>query len=196
VLKKFFLKVHPDRYAQYPTIAKANEQSFALLQSFLQHISGSATDNMPPPAKSEMLVFYTWSTAPKKESEAPKLRKISVNLRTSGGDCPNMVAKTLTDLFAQASVEPSVFTWDEGYWNNGKVSFSHFFLRMSFFISASIDVFWFGGQKIPTLNELMEEIDEEMAARETEEKGFKNSDDEEAFYRARARKQSESARKV
>ena len=121
VLKKFFLKVHPDRYAQYPTIAKANEQSFALLQSFLQHISGSATDNMPPPAKSEMLVFYTWSTAPKKESEAPKLRKISVNLRTSGGDCPNMVAKTLTDLFAQASVEPSVFTWDEGYWNNGKV---------------------------------------------------------------------------
>jgi hypothetical protein len=126
VLKKFFLKVHPDHFAQYPTIAKANEASFQELQSFLQHIAG-ANDGAMPPAKNTPLTFYAW--APEKHvnassgaaTPAPKLRKIAVNLRTTGGDCRHLITKTLTDMFEQANVQPPVFSWGEAYWNDSNV---------------------------------------------------------------------------
>ena len=44
-----------------------------------------------------------------------KPRTMSALLRTTGGDCSQAVARTLSGLFAAAGV-PSAFHWDEGMW--------------------------------------------------------------------------------
>jgi hypothetical protein len=211
VLKKFFLKVHPDRYAQYPEISKTNNESFQSLQSFLQHIS-SVTENGAPPAKCQQLIFYTWApqqqhhhhhqknshhvlTDPAQPEPAPKLRRIAVNLRTSGGDCRHLVYKTLTDMFGQADLATE-FSWGDAYWSDGKVFFILLNFQVNFELISYYLTFHFPHLittypiQLPTLDELKDQMADEMAAREMEEKGFKSEEEEAAFYRARARKTS------
>lgn len=91
-----------------------------------------------PPAKCQQLTFYTWApqthhhpqhhhknephlaNQPPPPEPAPKLRRISVNLRTTGGDCRHLVYKTLSEMFGQAELQKD-FSWGDSYWNDGKV---------------------------------------------------------------------------
>ncbi|KAF2072919.1 hypothetical protein CYY_005776 [Polysphondylium violaceum] len=53
ILKKFFLKVHPDLFFQYPKVKKTNDQSLRLLHSFLEEVKNERLSN-----KSYQLMFY------------------------------------------------------------------------------------------------------------------------------------------
>ena len=131
MLKRFYLKVHPDKFAQYPAISESNNESFQKLQSFFEELAEAVKGKRFPVSRAHSLVFYIWTTKgelvesgitiPKAIANKPAsqkvMRRLHTLLRTSGGDCKHMVQKTLAELFRKAGINDS-WVWEENYWKH------------------------------------------------------------------------------
>ncbi|EGG20108.1 hypothetical protein DFA_07225 [Cavenderia fasciculata] len=73
-LKKFFLKVHPDLFYQYPDVKKTNDKSLRILQSFLEEIK-----NEKMTTRSYSLQFYYLDSESAGATEQSQIPHISVS---------------------------------------------------------------------------------------------------------------------
>lgn len=107
VMKKLYFKVHPDRFGTAPEeVRRTNEDSFQRLSGFMGTIR--AKEDHLPPADVQRLRFFV-------KEEGDELREVELVLRTTGGNCKNVVAKSLGEFFAQVGL-PERFEWDPGMW--------------------------------------------------------------------------------
>jgi len=101
--------VHPDVLSStHPELAKANAEALAYVQGTLDGVQKSKT---LPGAKVMRLRFYVRDGA-----RANGVREVPFTLRTTGGDCRNVVARDLGSLFASVGIARS-FSWAEMDWS-------------------------------------------------------------------------------
>ena len=101
--------VHPDVLAStHPALSRANEEALAHLQGTLDGVRRSTT---PPSARVKRLVFHV------RDDDAGEggTRAVRFTLRTTGGDCRNVMKRDLGGLFAALGIERE-FEWDEEDW--------------------------------------------------------------------------------
>ncbi|GAM27478.1 hypothetical protein SAMD00019534_106540, partial [Acytostelium subglobosum LB1] len=92
VLKKFFLKVHPDLFYQYPNMKKVNDQSLRALQSFLEEVkSGKVT------TKSYTLEFFYLDSKSATSTDESTVPHISVSF-----DIDNSTPRRLNQMIRKA----------------------------------------------------------------------------------------------
>jgi hypothetical protein len=104
--------VHPDVLAStHPEHARTNADALAHLQGTLD---GVQKRRELPGAKVRRLRFYV-----RDETRAEGVRAVAFTLRTTGGDCRNVVRKDLGTLFAQVGIERE-FAWGEGDWSTAR----------------------------------------------------------------------------
>lgn len=100
--------VHPDVLAStHPALSRANEEALAHLQGTLDGVRRSTT---PPSASVKRLVFHV-----RDDGKRDGTRAVRFTLRTTGGDCRNVMKRDLGALFAAVGVERD-FEWDEEDW--------------------------------------------------------------------------------
>jgi len=107
-LRKFYLKVHPDLFTHYPTQKHVNQESFSRFQAFLDDVRDKNT--APPRAGLHAYRFYL------KTKDDGLFQEVALELRTTGGDCRNVVQRSLEGFFKQCGL-PEKFIWAEGDWN-------------------------------------------------------------------------------
>jgi len=107
-LRKFYLKVHPDLFTHYPTQKHVNQESFSRFQAFLDDVRDKNT--APPRAGLHAYRFYL------KTKDDGLFQEVALELRTTGGDCRNVVQRSLEGFFTQCGL-PEKFIWAEGDWN-------------------------------------------------------------------------------
>eukprot|EP00301_Raphidiophrys_heterophryoidea_P017930 c2928_g1_i1.p1 GENE.c2928_g1_i1~~c2928_g1_i1.p1 ORF type:complete len:197 (-),score=34.30 c2928_g1_i1:464-1054(-) len=113
-LRQFIKLVHPDRFATTPELQAVNQQSLQVLNEFLQHIKTKVDDSHPyPAAQARNLEFFL-------KSENKGLQKLRVELRTTGGNCHNLVNASLSSMFSRSGLDGK-FEWDDGYWEESNV---------------------------------------------------------------------------
>jgi len=101
--------VHPDVLAStHPALSRANEEALAHLQGTLDGVRRSTT---PPSASVKRLVFHVRDD----DGKGDGTRAVRFTLRTTGGDCRNVMKRDLGALFAAVGVERD-FEWDEEDW--------------------------------------------------------------------------------
>jgi len=102
--------VHPDVLAgTHPELSSANAEALAHLQGTLD---GVQRGRELPGAKVRRLRFYVRDDA---AGEAG-VRAVPFTLRTTGGDCRNVLRRDLGSLFASVGIERE-FSWGEGDWS-------------------------------------------------------------------------------
>jgi hypothetical protein len=102
--------VHPDVLAAtHPDLSSANAEALAHLQGTLD---GVQKRRELPGAKVRRLRFYVRDEA---AGEAG-VRAVPFTLRTTGGDCRNVLRRDLGALFASVGIERE-FSWGEGDWS-------------------------------------------------------------------------------
>lgn len=106
-LRKFYLRVHPDLFTHHPTQKHVNQESFSRFQAFLDEVRDQTT--APPRAGLHAYRFYL------KTKEEGKFQEVALELRTTGGDCRNVVQRSLEGFFKQCGL-PERFTWAESDW--------------------------------------------------------------------------------
>ncbi len=100
--------VHPDVLMRtHPTLARANEDALARLQGTLDGVRRSTRS---PSARVERLVFHV-----RDDEREGGTREVRFTLRTTGGDCRNVMKRDLGKLFAAVGIERD-FEWDEEDW--------------------------------------------------------------------------------
>jgi|TARA_B110000003_G_scaffold251606_1_gene265491 hypothetical protein len=100
--------VHPDVLAAtHPEHARANGDALAHLQGTLDDARGRGA---LPGARVRRLRFYV-----RDDARAEGVRDVGFTLRTTGGDCRNVMRRDLGALFAQVGIERE-FEWGEGDW--------------------------------------------------------------------------------
>lgn len=107
-LRKFYLKVHPDLFTHYPTQKHVNQESFSRFQAFLDDVRDK--DTAPPRAGLHAYRFYL------KTKDDGFFQEVALELRTTGGDCRNVVQRSLERFFKLCGL-PEKFIWAEGDWN-------------------------------------------------------------------------------
>lgn len=102
--------VHPDLFASGPAGASAvNDESLKTIQGVLDAVTKS---RVIPDAGIKRLKFYV------RDAAAPEgVRVVTQNFKTTGGDCRNLVARQLKELFSAVGVSPE-FRWNEGDWTH------------------------------------------------------------------------------
>jgi hypothetical protein len=102
--------VHPDLFASGPAGASAvNDESLKTIQGVLDAVTKS---RVIPDAGIKRLKFYV------RDAAAPEgVRVVTQNFKTTGGDCRNLVARQLKELFSAVGVAPE-FRWNEGDWTH------------------------------------------------------------------------------
>ena len=100
--------VHPDvLMSTHPALARANEDALARLQGTLDGVRRSTRS---PSARVERLVFHV-----RDDEREGGTREVRFTLRTTGGDCRNVMKRDLGKLFAAVGIERD-FEWDEEDW--------------------------------------------------------------------------------
>ena len=117
-------KVHPDLFASGPAGAsEVNDDSLKTIQGVLDAVTKSKSI---PDAGIKRLRFYV-----RDESAPEGTRVVPFTFKTTGGDCRNLVARQLTQLFdavgvpsAGASADASEigFKWEPGDWEHSPKS--------------------------------------------------------------------------
>jgi len=103
--------VHPDVLAStHPALSRANEEALAHLQGTLDGVRRSTT---PPSARVKRLVFHVRDD----DVDEGGTRAVRFTLRTTGGDCRNVMKRDLGGLFAALGIERE-FEWDEEDWRS------------------------------------------------------------------------------
>jgi hypothetical protein len=105
-MRKLYMRTHPDLFGQYPTQQQINEESYKELLGILDSIE---KNNEFPSAKKLQLPFYL------KTPVEGQFKKVSLNLRTTGGACNTLVEAALGTFFTECGL-PAVFRWQEGSW--------------------------------------------------------------------------------
>ena len=101
--------VHPDVLAAtHPELSRVNADALAHVQGTLDGVQKS---KQLPGAKVRRLRFYV-----RDADGASGVREVPFVLRTTGGDCRNVVARDLGSLFAAVGIERR-FTWGEMDWS-------------------------------------------------------------------------------
>ena len=99
--------VHPDILAStHPELSRANAEALAHVQGTLDFVQKRAR---LPGAAVKRLRFYV------RDGDGDGVREVRFVLRTTGGDCRNVVAKDLGALFAAVGIERR-FTWGQRDW--------------------------------------------------------------------------------
>lgn len=99
--------VHPDVLAStHPELSRANAEALAHLQGTLD---GVRKRRELPGARVRRLKFYV------RDGDAGT-RAVPFTLRTTGGDCRNVLRRDLGALFASVGIERE-FEWGEGDWS-------------------------------------------------------------------------------
>lgn len=107
-------KVHPDLFASGPAGAsEVNDDSLKTIQGVLDAVTKSKSI---PDAGIKRLRFYV-----RDESAPEGTRVVPFTFKTTGGDCRNLVARQLTQLFDAVGV-PSAFKWEPGDWEHSPKS--------------------------------------------------------------------------
>lgn len=107
-------KVHPDLFASGPAGAsEVNDDSLKTIQGVLDAVTKSKSI---PDAGIKRLRFYV-----RDESAPEGTRVVPFTFKTTGGDCRNLVARQLTQLFDAVGV-PSAFKWEPGDWEHNPES--------------------------------------------------------------------------
>ena len=102
--------VHPDVLAAtHPEHARANGDALAQLQGTLDGVR-KRRERLPG-AGVRRLRFYV-----RDDARAEGVRDVGFTLRTTGGDCRNVVRRDLGKLFEQVGIERD-FAWGEGDWS-------------------------------------------------------------------------------
>mmetsp|Transcript_31632 Transcript_31632/g.44050 ORF Transcript_31632/g.44050 Transcript_31632/m.44050 type:complete len:181 (+) Transcript_31632:66-608(+) len=107
VLKKFYLKTHPDLFMNHPDEKEVNEQSLQHLQGLLDELKDST--EYYPPASHISLDFYL------RVSGEEDFKHATLDIRTSGGECKQLVKKNLSHFFDSVGL-PSEFEWGSDFW--------------------------------------------------------------------------------
>ena len=108
VFRKFMTRVHPDLFAKHPELQEQNSQSMQqLLEVLGQAKSGTYETELPIMKKT--LVFFV------RTDKADHFKKIPLELRTTGSNCHNVVAKCMSELFGYCGL-PTTFRWGDEYW--------------------------------------------------------------------------------
>ena len=109
-MRRLVRAVHPDLFASGPAGASAvNDESLKTIQGVLDAVTKS---RVIPDAGIKRLKFYV------RDAAAPEgVRVVTQNFKTTGGDCRNLVAKQLKELFSAVGVS-SEFRWNEGDWTH------------------------------------------------------------------------------
>ena len=109
--------VHPDVLAStHPELSKANAEALAHLQGTLDHVRRARE---LPGAKVRRLTFYVRDAGA--AESADDVRAVPFTLRTTGGDCRNVVRRDLGSLFASVGIERE-FEWDDGDWRTTRTA--------------------------------------------------------------------------
>ena len=112
VWRKFQLKVHPDLFAKYPELQKANSESLQKLQGILNECKSGTkclTEILQP--RTETLEFYL------RTDKDNAFMRLPLTVRIPAGDCRNVLATTFAALFKQANL-PTRFHWGPEYWQS------------------------------------------------------------------------------
>mmetsp|Transcript_30828 Transcript_30828/g.37360 ORF Transcript_30828/g.37360 Transcript_30828/m.37360 type:complete len:389 (-) Transcript_30828:228-1394(-) len=109
-LKKLQFLVHPDRFGAYPEVKEQNQDSLTTLQGFVSSIRQLEGDY--PQAGFHDLQFHIMD-------EHDNMKRVGVTMKTTGGNCKNVVQKSLGELFHQCGIQRD-FKWDDGFWEMGK----------------------------------------------------------------------------
>lgn len=107
-LRKFYLRVHPDLFTHYPKQKDVNQESFSRFQAFLDDVRDK--DTAPPRAGLHSYRFFL------KTKEDGRFQEVALELRTTGGDCRNLVQRSLEAFFKECGL-PEKFVWAEGDWD-------------------------------------------------------------------------------
>jgi hypothetical protein len=108
VFRKFMARIHPDLFTRHPELQKQNSDSMQqLLEVLGQAKSGTYETELPILRKT--LVFYV------RTDTADHFKKIPLELRTTGSNCHNVVAKSMAELFGHCGL-PTSFRWGDEYW--------------------------------------------------------------------------------
>ena len=111
-MRALLKKVHPDLFRDKPELAGAaetNDESLKVIQGILDAVTKSKST---PERGNKRLKFYV-----RDESVPGGVRLVPFALKTTGGDCRNLVARQLETLFEDVGV-PSEFRWEAGDWEN------------------------------------------------------------------------------
>nr|CCA14046.1 conserved hypothetical protein [Albugo laibachii Nc14] len=106
VLRKLYLRTHPDLFGQYPEHQRVNEESYKELMGILSTIESSQEF---PAARNLNLPFYL------KTATSGSFKEVELKLRMTGGACHTIVEEALSTFFKECDL-PSAFKWEEGSW--------------------------------------------------------------------------------
>lgn len=124
VMRMFVARVHPDKFVYYPEEQQVNEESLSQLTGFMSNVSNPDEEFMP----AQKIAMHFWvietvdddndGNGTETETETETLRKVEFALRTTGGDCKNLVQRQLEDLFRSVGIEDPTFEWDDKFWQS------------------------------------------------------------------------------
>ena len=89
VMRKFYIRIHPDLFQRYPIVAKTNEESFSSLMEFFNTLKEGAL----PEKQTLDLPFFM------RTKIEGKFDEVYLTISTSGGVCHNKVKKDLSAFF-------------------------------------------------------------------------------------------------
>ena len=109
LLRNFYKKVHPDLLrAQSPMEADVNDSSMKELNGVLSSIKVYGEH---PPAMVKNITFYVRGYSD--NGNGNELKKVSLQLKTAGGDCKRLLMSTFQDFFGRTGVHSGPFRWGE-----------------------------------------------------------------------------------
>ena len=106
-IRRLLMKVHPDHFTHYPKEKSINADSLSTFQSLMDDIKDGKT--MPPVAKTHKLKFYL------RTDIDGKFDLRTMELRTTGGDCRNIIKEGLGNFFQECGL-PKEFEYSEMDW--------------------------------------------------------------------------------
>lgn len=109
IMKRLYMKVHPDFFRNHPELQEVNDDSFQRLSGFFSTIE---KDDTFPPASRQELTFYVRD---EQGVSAESVKTVMLTLVTTGGNCKRVVGRTLSEFFEQVGL-PTEFEWDDKYW--------------------------------------------------------------------------------
>ena len=110
VLKKFYLKVHPDTFGAFPELRAQNEESMQALNGLLQEIKSG--DGPYPERRTARLMFIVRMSS---GEERDAFMRVPFDIRTTGADCRHIMAESFHKLFKAVGL-PHTFHWGTEYW--------------------------------------------------------------------------------
>ena len=108
--RKFQLRVHPDLFAKWPPLQKANSEALQTLQGILNEAKSgerNTTEYMRP--RTESVEFFL------RTDKDDAFVRVPLTIRIPGANSRNVLGVAFSALFKAAGL-PSRFHWGDDYW--------------------------------------------------------------------------------